>query len=83
MIISTKHSKTDTQWKELIFKFAFFPKILDDGTLIWFKTYQRMENGLVWKGKYLLRRNLSDTLSIIEFKKNSTMEHINRLEKIN
>lgn len=42
MVITSKTSDNDKIWKELRIRFALFPKVLDDGKIIWFKPYQEV-----------------------------------------
>lgn len=77
--ITSERSSTDAFWKELHTKFAFLPKILEDGTVIWLITYQELHYFRRWKldsypysikkEGFLIRRNRVIAPTIEEFKK--------------
>lgn len=76
--ITSERSSLDAGWKELHTKFALIPKVLENGSFVWLKTYQELYYFRRWKQdsypynnkqeRFLLRRGTRIAGSVEEFK---------------
>ena len=90
--ISSQRSEKDMSWKELRLKFALLPKVLDDGTMLWFGPYQELWYCFRWKTSAysddwhydykMLRRSKVVENSIEEFHEIDVNELKKRLDSV-